>query len=126
MGQCDASGYYKLVACGPKAPPKLPPKGPALTDGARARTGERRQLPSADTRFPALGGGAAAPAAPAAAAAAAAAGFCWCVDPTYGIENGTSATPSMDASKPECQNTIQCVLCSLLSPLLCSLLSSLL
>ena len=35
--------------------------------------------------------------------------YCWCVEPSYGIENGTTAVPKENGA-PQCLHTLQCML----------------
>ena len=91
-GECDADGYYKLVSCGPKAPPKLPPSPP----------------PPSVAGFVPWPAAVAAPdgAATGVKGANKADNFCWCVEPTYGIQNGSSSVAR--GKVPNCQPTMQC------------------
>lgn len=73
--ECDEQGYYKLVQCGPKAPPHLAPSPPSAQP-----------------------------------AEAAAGDMCWCSEPSYGIQNGTSAVPKASGTGPDCVHTLQCEL----------------
>ena len=82
--QCDPDGYYSAVACGDTAPPKLPPSPP----------------PTRATTVSALRG--LQPGRP---------GWCWCVEPSYGIQNGTTAVKHPDGAPPprmDCSGTVQC------------------
>ena len=103
---CDPAtgGYYATVACGDHAPPALPPSPPmppynppatpppALTAAAAVAGGgggQRRGLQPGRK------------------------GACWCVEPSYGIQNGTSAVAHPDGARPppmDCTETVQCEL----------------
>ena len=85
--ECDEAGYYKPVRCGPKPPPALPPSPPSAFYTATS----------------------AAASSPAAVAHSQAGEYCWCVEPSYGIENGTTAVPKEDGA-PQCLHTLQCPL----------------
>ena len=89
-GVCDADGYYQTVRCGAVAPPPLPPSPPR----ASAIAQPQQLLPSA------LDVDRSAPGGPL---------HCWCVEPTFGIQNGTSSWRK-GATEPAtyCHDTIQC------------------
>jgi len=89
--KCDSKGYYDIIDCGPVAPPPLPPSPP------EARAEMRRQAAA----HPVVHHRRVLDEAPPGS------GFCWCVEPTYGIQNGTSAVHA-GADPPNCHPTVQC------------------
>ena len=98
--ECDDAGYYKLVQCGPKAPPALPPSPPGSGSGFELRsTAGHRSLLSTSR-----------PTDAASVAAAAAGDSCWCAEPSYGIMNGTTAVTKASGAVPDCVHTLQCAL----------------
>jgi hypothetical protein len=91
-GECDAHGYYSIVACGKTAPPPLPPNANVQQLVSATVT----VVPTAArgvAATPSTGGGED--------------GFCWCVHPASGIQNGSSATAGMDKTKPQCIDTVR-------------------
>ena len=92
-GQCDSRGYYSIVACGEVAPPPLPPnanvqlatRASDLVAAATGSGGTANEFAAGETE----------------------AGFCWCVNPASGIQNGSSATRGMDRTKPSCNDTVR-------------------
>lgn len=84
-GQCDSHGYYSIVACGEVAPPALPPNA-----NVQPATGASKLV-----------------AATTGSGETAEDGFCWCVNPASGIQNGSSATRGMDKTKPSCNDTVR-------------------
>ncbi len=92
-GQCDEHGYYSIVACGKVAPAPLPPNA-----NVQPATGLVATSAGSDGKVDELAGETVATSED---------GFCWCVNPASGIQNGSSATKGMNKTKPSCNDTVR-------------------
>eukprot|EP01047_Picozoa_sp_COSAG01_P046132 COSAG01_NODE_4306_length_5147_cov_2.402932_6_plen_337_part_00 len=107
----EQTGYYEVVACGDQAPPALPPSPPmppwtpppataaAPTAVAPSSSSSSNSSSSISSSMRQLQPGHR--------------GACWCVEPSYGIQNGTSAVPHPTGAPPprlDCTETLQCEL----------------
>jgi len=88
--ECDKDGYYKLEQCGKVAPPKLPPSPPPTQVVASAATQAHMPMLAAEGHRRLQPGS----------------GWCWCTEPTYGVQNGTTAVHA--GARADCTHTIQC------------------
>jgi hypothetical protein len=92
-GECDADGYYNTMCCGPVAPPPLPPSPPWPGSPAGGAP-----LPQLQARRDGPSGQRDSDREPQ---------YCWCVEPTFGIQNGT-ASWRQGATPVACHDTVQC------------------
>ena len=93
-GECSSDGYYKTVRCGPVAPPPLPPSPPwpGSSLGAPPQSQTSGAAPG-----PQLGDSDHEPPQ-----------YCWCVEPTFGIQNGTASWRQGATTPVPCHDTVQC------------------